>query len=47
MPAWVAGLMMNSILPIPFPIMACFMQVFFYGLLGIIIHRGITYFKTR
>ena len=47
MPAWIAGLMMSSILPIPFSVMACVMQVFLYGLLGILIHRVITFFRTR
>jgi len=47
LPAWIAGLMMSSIIPIPFYIMACIVQVLLYGLLGIIIHRSIQYLKTR
>ena len=47
MPAWIIGLMISSILPVPFSVMACVMQVFLYGVLGKIIHRGLTFFKTR
>ena len=46
MPAWIVGLMVSSVLPVPFPIMACIMQIFLYGILGKIIRRGINFFKT-
>jgi hypothetical protein len=45
MPAWIAGLMVSSVLPIPFPLMACLMQILFYGIMGKIIRRGINFFK--
>ena len=47
MPAWIAGLMVNNVLPIPFPVMACLMQILLYGILGKIIRRGISFFKKR
>ena len=37
MPAWIVAI----ILPGPFPVMACFMQIIIYGALGKIIGRGI------
>lgn len=47
MPAWIAGLMVSSILPVPFAVMACIMQIFLYGILGKIICRIINFFKMR
>jgi len=47
MPAWIAGLMVSNVLPIPFPVMACLMQILLYGILGKIIRRGISFFKKR
>ena len=47
MPAWIAGLMVSSFLPVPFPVMACIMQILLYGTLGKIMRRGINFFKTR
>jgi len=47
MPAWIAGLMVSNVLPIPFPVMACLMQILLYGILGKIIRRGIRFFKKR
>ena len=47
MPAWIAGLMASNVLPIPFPVMACLMQILLYGILGKIIRRGISFFKKR
>ena len=47
MPAWIAGLMVSSFLPVPFPAMACIMQILIYGILGKIMRRGINFFKTR
>jgi len=45
MPAWIVGLMISSILPIPFPIIACVMQILIYGILGKILRRGATFLK--
>ena len=47
MPAWIVGLMASEILPVPFPVMACIIQILFYGLLGKIIRLGINFFKTQ
>ena len=47
MPAWIAGLMVSSVLPVPFPVMACLMQILLYGILGKIIRRGINSFKIQ
>ncbi len=47
MPAWIAALMVGGILYLPFPLTACILQVFFYGILGKIIHRGINFLKTQ
>ena len=47
MPAWIAGLMVSSVIPIPFQVMACIIQIFLYGIIGKIIHHGIISFKTR
>ena len=47
MPAWIVGLMISGVLPVPFPVMACMIQVLFYGILGKIIRRGIIFFKTK
>jgi hypothetical protein len=47
MPAWIAGLTVSSVLPIPFPVLACLMQILLYGILGKIIRRGINFFKKR
>jgi hypothetical protein len=44
MPAWIAGLMVSSVIPVPFPLMACVIQIIFYGILGKIIRRGISFF---
>ena len=44
MPAWIVGLMVSSVIPAPFPVMACIMQIIFYGILGKIIRRGINFF---
>lgn len=41
MPAWIVGLMVSSLIPIPFPVMACIMQILIYGTLGIIMRRCI------
>ncbi len=46
-PAWIVGLMVSSVLPVPFPIMACIMQILLYGILGKMMRRGINFFKTR
>ena len=45
MPAWIAGLIVSSVIPVPFPVMACVSQILFYGLLGKMIRRGILFFK--
>ena len=47
MPAWIAGLMVSGVLPVPFPILACLMQILLYGIIGKIIRRGINFFKTQ
>ena len=47
MPAWIVGLMISSVIPVPFPVMACIVQILFYGILGKIIRLGINFFKTR
>lgn len=47
MPAWIVGLIVSSMLPIPFPVMACIIQILLYGLLGKIIRRGINFFKKN
>ena len=47
MPAWIAGLIVNSFLPVPFPVVACSMQILIYGILGKIMRRCINFFKTR
>ena len=44
MPAWIAGLMVSSVIPVPFPVMACVIQIIFYGLLGKIIRHEINFF---
>jgi hypothetical protein len=44
MPAWIAGLMVSAVIPVPFPVMACVIQIIFYGILGKIIRRGISFF---
>lgn len=41
MPAWIVGLMVSDILPVPFDVMACIIQILFYGILGKIIRLGI------
>jgi len=47
MPAWIVGLMLSGSLPVPFPVMACIIQILFYGILCKIIRRGINFFKTH
>ena len=47
MPAWIVGLMVSSILPVPFAVMVCIIQILFYGILGKIIRFGINFFKTK
>ena len=47
MPAWIAGLIVNSFLPVPFPVVVCIMQILIYGMLGKTMRRGIYFFKTR
>lgn len=47
MPAWIAGLIVSSVLPVPFPVMACVMQILLYGILGKLISRAIKFFKTQ
>jgi hypothetical protein len=47
MPAWIIGLMVSDLLRVPFPLMACIIQILFYGILGKIIRRGINFFKTQ
>ncbi len=47
MPAWIGGLMVSAVLPVPFPVIACIIQIFFYGILGKIIRRGINFFKKQ
>jgi hypothetical protein len=47
MPAWIVGLMVSGVLPVPFPVMACIIQILFYGILGKIIRRGINFFMTQ
>ena len=47
MPAWILGLMFSGLLPVPFPLMACIIQVIFYGILGKILRIGINYLKTH
>jgi len=47
MPAWIVGLTVSNILPIPFAMMACIIQILFYGILGKIIRLGINFFKTK
>ena len=46
MPAWIAGLMVCMVLPIPFWVMACLMQILLYGVLGKILRRVINFFRT-
>ena len=46
MPAWIAGLMVSSFLPVPFPVMACIMQILIYGILGKSMRRGINLLKA-
>ena len=45
MPAWIVGLMVSSLIPVPFAITACIMQIILYGILGKIMRRGINYFN--
>ena len=47
MPAWIVGLMLSGVIPVPFPVMACIIQILFYGILSKIIRRGINYIKER
>jgi len=47
MPAWIVGLMVSDVLPIPFPVMACIIQILLYGIFGKLIRRGINFFKTQ
>jgi hypothetical protein len=47
MPAWIVGLIVSSVLPVPFPVVACIIQILLYGILGKIIRRGINFFKRR
>ncbi len=47
MPAWIVGLMISSVLPVPFPVIACIIQILFYGILGKIIRRGTGFFKRK
>lgn len=47
MPAWIVGLMVSGVLPVPFPVMACIIQILFYGILGKILRRGINFFKAQ
>jgi hypothetical protein len=47
MPAWIVALMVSTVLPLPFPVMACIVQVLLYGILGKIIHRMTYLFKTQ
>ena len=47
MPAWITGLMLSSVLPLPFPVMACTMQILLYGILGKIIRRGSNLLRKR
>ena len=47
MPAWIAALMVSNVLPVPFPVTACIIQILFYGILGKMIHRVINFFKTQ
>ena len=44
MPAWIVGLMVSAVVPVSFPVMACVIQIIFYGILGKIIRRGINFF---
>jgi hypothetical protein len=41
MPAYLTGLILGRLLPVPFPAMAFIVQIFFYGVLGWIVHCGI------
>jgi len=34
MPAWIAGLMVSSVITVPFPVMACVIQIILSGILG-------------
>jgi hypothetical protein len=47
MPAWIIGLMVSSVLPVPFAITACIMQILLYGILGKIMRLGIKIFHSR
>ena len=46
MPAWIVGLFVSDVIPVPFPVMACTIQILFYGILGKIFRRVINFFKT-
>jgi hypothetical protein len=45
MPAWIIGLMVSSLVPVPFPLAACITQILLYGMLGKIVRRGIHFLK--
>jgi ABC-type transport system involved in multi-copper enzyme maturation permease subunit len=47
MPGWIVGLMVSGVLPVPFPVVACIIQILFYGILGKIIHRAVDFFKRQ
>ncbi|GEM_PF-1962924 len=39
MPAWIAGLFLSMIVPLPFQVMACLSQILLYFLIGIVARR--------
>ena len=47
MPAWVIGLIISNVIPVPFPVTASVIQFLLYGILGKMIHHGIHFMKTE
>jgi hypothetical protein len=47
MPAWIVGLLVSGVFPLPFSVMACIIQILIYGIFGKIIRRGINFFKIQ
>jgi hypothetical protein len=46
-PAWIAALMVSTVIPVSFPVMACIMQILLYGIIGKMIHYGMNFFKAQ
>jgi hypothetical protein len=43
MPAWIAGLFLSMIVPLPFAVMACLSQILLYFLVGKVVRRSFTF----